>query len=311
MSNLETPDEYEWGGDGSDLSQPVAEHVRAALVPSDGNYPPPIDKLLKLGSPHNYKTLDAAVTPIELTEAHIPDLIRLARDRDLNIRSEDTPDTWAPIHAVLALARFDVGPYINQLLPLLDIESEWVTEELPPILGKAGAPAVEPLREYVQDSSRWLYGRWSAIRALSEAGKQHPELRNQVVALLSETLANERQPEVSAGLIAELTELKAVEALPAMRAAFERDAVDEGIVGDWPEVLGALGLPADPSDPLVEQARARRPVQQGGGRARQAAGRSAEPFPKATASKPAKPSNRKNKRKTAAASRKANKKKRK
>ena len=53
MSNLETPDEYEWGGDGSDVSQPVAEHVRAALVPSTDLYPPPIDKLLKLGSPHD------------------------------------------------------------------------------------------------------------------------------------------------------------------------------------------------------------------------------------------------------------------
>lgn len=310
MSDQELSDEFDWGGDGSDLSRPVAEHVRAALVPSDGNYPPPIDKLLKLGSPHDYDSFDAAVAQIELTEAHIPDLIRLARDRDLNTRAEETPETWAPIHALLALARFDVGPYVADLIPLFDVEGEWFSEELPPMLGKAGAPAVEPLRDYVKDTSRRLYGRWSAIHALSEAGQQHPDLRDQVVAFLNDTLANERQPEVSAALIAELIELKAVEALPAMRAAFERDAVDQGIVGDWIEVLGALGLPADPDDTLVQQAQARRSAR-AASRAGSARHSHTEPFPKASASKSANPSNRKNKRKTAAASRKANKKKRK
>lgn len=310
MSDLKASNEYDWGGNGSDLSRPVAEHVRAALAPSDGNYPPPVDKLLALGSPHEYDTFDAAVAPIELTEAHIPDLIRLARDRDLNISTEDTPEIWAPIHALLALARFDVGPYVADLIPLFDVEGEWTSEELPPILGKAGAPAIEPLRQYVQDTSRWLYGRWSAIRALSEAGQQHPDLRDQVVSFLADTLASERVPEVSAALIAELSELKAVEALPAMRAAFERDAVDEGIVGDWIEVLGALGLPSDPDDALVQQAQAHRSARSARFE-RSARSSHAEPFPKATANKSAQPSKRKSKRKMAAASRKANKKKRK
>lgn len=311
MSDQTVSNKYEWGGDGSNPSRPVADHVRAALVPSDGSYPPPVDKLLKLGSPHNYKTFNAAVAPIELTEAHIPDLIRLARDRDLNTRSEDTPEIWAPIHAVLALARFDIGPYIADLLPLFDTEGEWFSEELPPILAKAGAPAIEPLRQYIQDTSRWLYGRWSAIRALSEVGQQHPELRDQVVALLSDTLASERIPDVSAAIISALITLKAAEALPAIRAAFERDAVDEEIVGNWPEVLEALGQPIDADDPLVQTARARKPVRLFGDQPGQIFSRAAEPFPKATAIQPARPSNRKNKRKMAAASRKANKKKRK
>src|SRR5690348_797434 len=111
MSDIALPDEFDWGGDGQDVSRPVAEHVRAALLTSDGTYPPPLDQLLRLGSPHSYPTFEAATDPIALTDAHIPDLVRLARDRALNTRMDDAPETWAPIHAVLALKRFDVGSY--------------------------------------------------------------------------------------------------------------------------------------------------------------------------------------------------------
>lgn len=151
MSDLNPPDEFDWGGDGSDLRSPVAAHVRAALAPTDGNFPPPLDQLLQLGHPHNLADHAGRLAAIELSEAHIPDLIRLARDRELNTRMDDAPAIWAPIHALLALKRFDVGSQAAELIPLFDVDSEWFGEELPHVLGKAGTPAIEPPRRW----SRW------------------------------------------------------------------------------------------------------------------------------------------------------------
>ncbi len=41
--------DYDWGGDGSNLYEPVRAHVEAALVPTDAPYPPPLDELLRVG----------------------------------------------------------------------------------------------------------------------------------------------------------------------------------------------------------------------------------------------------------------------
>lgn len=309
----EQPAEYDWGGDGSDLHQPVAEHVRAALLPSDGSYPPPIDTLLSLGSPHDQADLQATLANVELDESHVPDLVRLARDRDLNTSMADTPEIWGPIYAVLALARLDAGDYAAELVPLFDVDNEWFGEELPDILGKAGAPALAALRQYVQDSSRWQYGRWNAASALAKVGQQHPELRDQAIESLSGALADERNdPEINGFLLSSLLTLKATEALPAIRTAFERDAIDESIAGSWGEVLEALEQPIDTADPLFQRSQARRQAVIDANRALLPAlgGERASSFPKATATKSSKPNNRKSKRKAAAASRKANKKKR-
>ena len=51
MTDTESAElEYDWGGDGSDHHKTVRAHVEAALVPTDGAYPPPLDQLLTLGN---------------------------------------------------------------------------------------------------------------------------------------------------------------------------------------------------------------------------------------------------------------------
>jgi hypothetical protein len=315
MIDKETADlEYDWGGDGTDPHRPVRAHVEAALVPTNGVYPPPLDQLLTLGNALDVHDMDKRIAQLGFNQAHVPDLVRMARDRALNTMAGDSDVIWAPIHALTALANLDVSEHVAELVPLLDVDTEWFGEELPTVLGKAGQPALEPLRQYIQDSTRWQYGRWNAGSALEQIGKQHPELRDQAVRILSDVLENAatNDLETNGFIIGDLIHLDAVEALPLMRSAFEQDRVDESIAGDWGEVLKALGQKVDQNDPLFLRTHQRRNAKKTEMRA-MFPPQIRAPFEAATSTMPkaSTSSRHKNKRKAASAARKANKKKRK
>jgi hypothetical protein len=123
------------------------------------------------------------------------------------------------------------------------------------LLGKLGAPALEPLRAYLADRTRWAYGHSSACGALEKIAKQHPELREQVVAILSDMLRDaEHYHETSVtGAMESLVELNAVEALPLIRRAFELGKIDEMMRGAWGDVLNDLGVEPEDDDPLLAE----------------------------------------------------------
>jgi hypothetical protein len=250
--------DFDWGGDGSDLDRPVRKHVEAALVPTTGTFHPPVDQLLSLGDPQSIAEMAPRVAELGLAQEHVPELVRMTRDRELNLAPMDSDEVWAPIHALHALAHLDVTNVIDDLLPLFDIDSEWFGEDLPDVLVNAGAAALAPLEQYLHDRARWVYGRTHAGRALRLIAQRYPELRDRVVQILTTALErpNENDPGVNGFVIYELTELKAVEALPAIRRAFELDVVDEMIMGDWESVQEELGQEPDPADPLIARSRA-------------------------------------------------------
>ena len=202
----------DWGGDGSDLSRPVRAHVLAALRPSSDPYPPPVDALRQIGDAHK---ADIAIrrAALGLTQAHLPDLLRMARDRNLYTANGDTDEVWAPLHAFYALGDLDVSAVVPELIPLFDLEDDWLSTALPELLGKVGAPALEPIRAYLADRTRWAYGHSSASRALEKIAQQHPELREQVVAMLSDVLrdAGHYHETAVTGAMDALVELGAVE----------------------------------------------------------------------------------------------------
>src|SRR5690349_7416207 len=72
----------DWGGDGSDLSRPVRAHVLEALRPNSGPYPPPVDALRLIGDISEAGAAGARAA-LGLTQTHVPDLLRMARDRSL------------------------------------------------------------------------------------------------------------------------------------------------------------------------------------------------------------------------------------
>ncbi len=252
------PAERDWGGDGTDLSRPVRAHVLAALRPNTAPYPPPVDALPALGDPRNAGAAERRQA-LGLTQEHLPDLLRMARDRGLYTANGDTDEVWAPLHAFYALSELDVSAVVPELIPLFDLEDDWLDTALPELFGKVGAPALEPLRIYLADRTRWGFGHWHACDALERIAVQHPELRGQVVAILSDVLrdAEHYDEETCTGAMDALVELGAVEALPLIRHAFELGRIDEMLRGPWGDVLADLGVEPDEGDPLLAESRQR------------------------------------------------------
>jgi SEC-C motif len=248
----------DWGGDGTDLSRPVRAHVLAALRPNSAPYAPPLDALLRLGDPREPGVAERRAA-LGLRQEHLPELLRMARDRELYTANGDTDEVWAPLHAFYALTELGGSAGLPELLPLFDLEDDWLDTALPEFLGKLGAPALEPLQGYLADRTRWAYGHSAACRALEQIAQQHPELREQVVATLSDLLRDaEHYPEeATTAAMHTLVELDAVEALPLIRRAFELGKIDEMVRGGWGDVLHDLGMEPEQDDPLVEESRQR------------------------------------------------------
>jgi Protein of unknown function (DUF1186) len=255
QETLDPPPAFEadWGGDGSDLSRPVRAHVLAALRPVSEPYQPPLDALLTLGE-RDSEELEQLRKELGIGQEHLPGLLTMARDRALHTAKSESLDVWAPLHAIAILGQLDLAEHIAELMPLFDVESDWLAEDLPPIMRAVGQPAIGPLKAYLEDTTRYGWGHARAAEALQEIGSQHPELRDQVVQILDIVLddAESYPTESVTGAVGALIDLKAVESLSAIRRVYEQNLVDELVYGPWGEVIDLLGLEPDPDDPLIE-----------------------------------------------------------
>jgi hypothetical protein len=291
-----------------DSHEPIPAHVEAALVDSGQPYPPPLDQLLALGEAWRAEGAAERRAALGLNQSHVPDLVRMVRDRRLNMSSSESLEVWAPAHALLALADLDISAHFDELIRLFDLDDDFFADELPKLLAPYGASALAPLAAYLGDQSRWQYGRMRASEALAQIATRFPDLRDQAVALIRDTLAQATHngDTLNGSLIADLLSLKATEALPTIRAAFELDRVEPGIAGDWATVQKDLGVKPDQSDPLVQRSRARWDAERREMRAM--LGPLGASQPKPAASQHQRKAASKAKRKAAAKARKANKK---
>jgi hypothetical protein len=213
----------------------------------DASYPDPVNKLLTYGDcrkPHEWPNY----LELGLTQAHVPDLIRMATDPELNWADSDSLEVWAPVHAWRALGQLRAE---EAILPLMELfqeleESDWAIEELPEVYGMIGPRAIPSLADYLSTSSHSVEARMTAANCLERIGKIHPEARGECVSVLTRELERFRtnDPDLNGSLISDLLDLKAVEAIPVIRAAFANHRVDPFIAGDVEDVEIELGLRA-------------------------------------------------------------------
>jgi hypothetical protein len=218
-------------------------------------YPPPVDQLLTLGDPDvGDEWLDYLA--LGLGEAHVPALVELIQDPALDWpawkEGDDEAPFWAPVHAWCALGQLRAPEAAEPLVRVLlrDDDDDWAPGTIPVALAMIGPAALRPIRDALPAAARepdpsWKVGRLG--EALVKIAQAHPEARDEAVALLTRQLRvwPEQDAELNAFLIADLMDLQAVEAAPVMQEAFEGDAVDEAVVGDWEEVQVDLGLLAE------------------------------------------------------------------
>lgn len=211
------------------------------------NYEPPVDKLLTYGDcreMHNWPNY----LEFGFTEVHIPELIRMATDPELNTAYSDTLEVWAPVHAWRTLGQLKaedaIEPLIGMLKHIDEDDADWVNEELPEVLGMIGPSALSFLKKYATDTTNHFYARIATLRSIKEIAINHVYTRDECVVFLSEQLKNYQENDTSLNgfLIGYLMDLQAIESSMLIQQAFRANCVDEIIAGDWEDVQVEFGL---------------------------------------------------------------------
>ena len=222
------------------------------------DYSPPVDQLLTYDSPHTNLDDWSGYLKLGITLEQVPDLIQMIGNESLYLNATEEDDEtdeqvyWAvPIHAWRTLGQLKAEAAIEPLIGVIrrwgdDLNwSEWVGDEIPQVLGQIGAAAIPALTDYLADSTQPQYCLETAMSCIVQIGVQHPEQRDDCVAILTHELEAyaDRDPEFNAFLVTALAvDLKAVEAAPLIEEAFKAQKVNEFFVGDWDEVQVHLGL---------------------------------------------------------------------
>ncbi len=151
-------------------------------VDNKASYQQPVGKLLTCG-------MNGWITPdkwpdyrkLGIGPEHIPDLIRMATDEELNEANEQNTEVWAPMHAWRALGQLRAVEAIEPLLGLLErLENDdWVHDELPDVFAKIGPAALPALTEYVADLSHAVSSQISAITSIEKIGKRWPDVKSE------------------------------------------------------------------------------------------------------------------------------------
>jgi hypothetical protein len=163
-------------------------------------------------------------------------------------RDRDDVGVFAPVHAWRTLAQLGAQELIPAALdllePLLDLEDDWLAEDLPDLVLVLGADAIAPLLDYVDDTAREDQIRGIACAALVEITRAHDELRARVLPRLLARLeqADRSAPVTNAAIIEVLVELGAREHVDVIARAYAANVVETEVIGTYNDVLVELGL---------------------------------------------------------------------
>jgi hypothetical protein len=212
-------------------------------------YQPPVEKLLTLGNCHKITNEYNYIAELGLDKKHIPDLIRMAIDQRLSGADSASLEVWGSIHAWRALGQLRAEAAIEPLMQLFhELEdSDWVNEEMPKVYGMFGEVAIPRLQAYLANKSHGIFPRITAIHSLEEICKQHPDVRQKCIAVLTQQLKLfvQNPQELNGFIVASLIELQAVESAAVIKSAFLAQTIPDEITGTWDDVCESLGINSD------------------------------------------------------------------
>ncbi|MCT7973746.1 DUF1186 domain-containing protein [Laspinema olomoucense] len=211
-------------------------------------YAPPVSQLLTYGEvlKYDFKNSTLYLEKFGFTAEHIPELIRMVSDEELNKADSESLEVWGPIHAWRSLGELRNEAAIHPLLSLVTLldEDDWFIDEFPHVLAQIGPVAIPALRDYLANPDYNASARSSAANSLEAIATQHPEVRDECVRILTERLAySDPESQILNGFIVfSLVGLKAVEAASEIEAAFAGDRINKDWCDNWELVQVALGL---------------------------------------------------------------------
>jgi HEAT repeat protein len=212
---------------------------------SISDYQFPVSELLNYGDCRNYQEWPDYVQKLNLEAQHIPELLRMATDEELNQAGSDSKQVWSPVHAWRALGQLKAISALEPLLGLLNNpDDDWISSDLPTLCRLIGLKSIPLLKEFLADSSNNLYARIHTAEALATLSQEYPETREPNVAAIAQELEKFRDNDSTFNglLIGILVDLQAVEAIKIMEQAFQANQVDTFLVGDWEDIQVELRL---------------------------------------------------------------------
>lgn len=212
-------------------------------------YTDPVTQLLTHDYQHSHlkEKWPDLVTKFGLASDHIPELIRLAMDLDLESLPEtewEGVDSAAPLSAMQALGQLHAEAAIAPLITLFDTDYDLVREIIPPVFSLIGPGAIAPLAEPLANEEFDIWGRILAINCLEAIGKEHPDSRPDCVELLTAQLRKYATNDITldSSLVNALVQLKATEADKLIEQVFTQKELDEWVTGSWANAQVQLGL---------------------------------------------------------------------
>ena len=188
-----------------------------------------------------------------LTEANVPDLIRMATDSNLHNAPHESAEVWAPLHAWRALGQLRA---VDAARPLIHLfaqlkHDDLIPDELPAVFSMIGPATIPTLEEFLADDLVEEISRISVPACLVRMAKDHPGDRDTCLGVLVRQLESfeSNGPALNGFLVVGLIELGATEAIGQIRQAFSANKVDLSILGDVEDAEIELGLRTKRSTP--------------------------------------------------------------
>ena len=212
---------------------------------SISDYQFPVSELLNYGDCRNYQEWPNYVQELNLEDKHIPELISMATDEELNQANSDSKEVWSSVHAWRALGQLKAISALEPLLGLLNNrDDDWISNDFPTLCCLIGVKSIPSLKEFLADSSNNFWARADVAEALEIISYEHPETRETNIAAIAHQLKKFRDndPTFNALLIGNLLDLQAVETINLMEKVFKANQVDTFVTGDWEYIQVELGL---------------------------------------------------------------------
>ncbi len=163
-------------------------------------------------------------------------LLALAIDTDQ--LHEEVPACYGPIHALRLLGEMPSVDMIEPLLRTLPITRNYADEqlpqlwlsELPQIIGRVGAPAVEPLWTIADDEAWGIPARTAALVALGYVSAVAPDTRDAIIAGMRERLASYDDPTINAYIVTALGDMGVQDAYTDVMQMYREGKINQRIV---------------------------------------------------------------------------------
>lgn len=249
-----------WGGPDMVLESERLTHLAYATDITPPHIPPKpatfacplphlcgatLTPLLNLGWQLDEAAIKPYLAPLKQWHTVLPELCQMAIDPGLVNGWPGETASWAPYHALTLLERLRPHQYAGDLLALLEIKDDWLTDRLPHIWAQMGPLAAAPLWEKLENKAYPDKKLAVILAGLLAIAKAHVDQAKDMIPRFIHLLATNptKRSDLNSYLIYVLDELFAPTAIPAIQTAFKENRVNLHVIS--PGSVNLLGARLD------------------------------------------------------------------